>query len=107
MSGGHFDYSQSHINYIIDSIEEILLNREKYAIEDPFVINEIFEGLSTLRRAYVYAQRIDWLVSCDDSEQTFLKSLDKELHQALEDHTNFISKYANAEIEKNRIKSNS
>ena len=35
-----------------------------------------------LRMAYIYAKRIDWMLSCDDSEETLVKRLQEEL-QAL------------------------
>ena len=41
--------------------------------------NEFRKGLEILRQAYVYAKRIDWLLSCDDDGESFLKSLKKDL----------------------------
>ena len=37
------------------------------------------EGIHHLKIAYIYAQRIDWLLSGDDGEETFLERLQKEL----------------------------
>jgi hypothetical protein len=43
------------------------------------VIEEFKKGLKILKLASIYAQRIDWLLSGDDSEKSFLERLKKEL----------------------------
>jgi hypothetical protein len=108
MSGGFFNYDQSRIRNIIDSIEDLIENNgrpkteqelrdsswgyinykeyyEKYP-EERFwhkypdeVIEEFKKGLTYLKISYVYAQRIDWFVSGDDGKESFLKRLEKEL----------------------------
>ena len=106
MSGGAFDYKQYNITMIADEVEQIILNNgrpktqeelrdeswgrdnswyEKYP-EDlnhyrypDDVIEEFKKGLDILRRAQVYAQRIDWLVSGDDGEESFHKRLKEDL----------------------------
>lgn len=42
-------------------------------------LSELKKGLELLKRAYVYAQRIDWLLSYDDGEETFHERLNEEL----------------------------
>ena len=42
-------------------------------------IKEFKKGLSILRKAYIYAQRIDWLLSGDDGEESFHERLKEEL----------------------------
>jgi len=37
--------------------------------------------LDLLRKAEIYAQRIDWLVSGDDGNDTFLKRLEEDLNK--------------------------
>jgi hypothetical protein len=37
--------------------------------------------LLKLKLAYVYAQRIDWLLSCDDGEDSFHKRLQAQLKE--------------------------
>ena len=108
MSGGFFNYDQSRIRSMVDSLEELIQNNgrpkteqelkdsswghidyrtyyEKYP-EEKFwykypdeVLEEFKKGLTYLKIAYTYAQRIDWLVSGDDSQESFLKRLEKEL----------------------------
>ena len=96
MSGGHFDYDQHKIGYIADSIERIIEgNKKEVADEDRWdevwddriyyydypdeVIEKFKEGVELLRKAQIYAHRIDWLISGDDGEQTFLERLKEDL----------------------------
>jgi len=81
MSGGHFDYKQYSLDYIADEIDQIIrTNKEidhyQYSEE---TIKEFQKGLELIKQASVYAQRIDWLVSGDDSEKSFHIRLKEEL----------------------------
>ena len=106
MSGGHFDYDQYKIRQIADSVDQLIRKNgkektkeqikeesswrdkswyDKYP-EDKFhykypdeVIEKFKEGLIILRKAEIFAQRIDWLVSGDDGEESFLKRLNEDL----------------------------
>jgi hypothetical protein len=109
MSGGHFDYNQHKIGDIAESIEEIIENNgrkktdrelrderwgrdtvdwyEKYP-EDLYhykypdeVIAKFKEAVHYLRVAEIYAQRVDWLLSGDDGEESFMERLDEELRE--------------------------
>ena len=112
MSGGTFDYNQRRIRYIADEIEQYIaksgkpktprelkeegyyrdrewyekypedLNHYKYPDE---VIAEFKKGYEILRKAEIYAQRMDWLLACDDGNESFLQRLKGELlHLELE-----------------------
>lgn len=48
-------------------------------IEDPDVVEEFKKGLKILKMAAIYTQRIDWLLSGDDGEDSFKKRLKEEL----------------------------
>ena len=48
-------------------------------IEDPEVVDEFKKGLKILKTAAIYAQRIDWLLSGDDGEESFKERLKEEL----------------------------
>ena len=75
MSGGRFDHKQYDMNYIADKIEhEVLINGKKKE-----VIEKFKEAVIILRKAAIYTQRIDWLLSGDDGEETFLERLKKDL----------------------------
>jgi hypothetical protein len=105
MSGGAFDYNQYKIGYIADQIEEVIVKNgvkktpeeikdegwrddswyEKYP-EDKFhykypdeVIEKMKEAVKALKIAQEYAQRVDWLLSGDDSEESFLSRLEENL----------------------------
>jgi hypothetical protein len=77
MSGGRFDHKQYDMHYIADKIEhEVLINDKKKE-----VIEKFKEAVIILRKAAIYTQRIDWLLSGDDEEETFLKRLKKDLKE--------------------------
>lgn len=76
MSGGHFDYKQYGIGYIADKVEQLIYSNDGYSVE---TVEEFKKGLYYLKMAQIYAQRIDWLVSSDDSEDSFHKRLAKDL----------------------------
>lgn len=96
MSGGHFNYNQHFINDIADEIEEEIgknkmgwswvsiqdwrnkYNKQRYK---PETIKEFKRAVKILRKAYIYAHRIDWLVSGDDSEDYFLQKLREDLEK--------------------------
>lgn len=80
MSGGHFNYNQYRISSIGDDVEQ-LIRDNKY---DSEVIEKFKEGLKVLNEAFVYAQRIDWLVSGDDGEENFLGRLQEDLSKLKE-----------------------
>jgi hypothetical protein len=107
MSGGAFNYDQYKIGYMVDQLEETVVKNgvektpedlknegwrdpdwyKKYP-EDLFhykypdeVIEKMKEGIEVLKRAQIYAQRIDWLLSGDDGEESFLRRLEEELNE--------------------------
>lgn len=89
MSGGHFDYQQYKIGQMADDIQLLIdnnLSNEKNEWGDrigrgyaPEVVDRFREAVKALRIAQIYAQRIDYLVSGDDGEDSFMKRLDEEL----------------------------
>lgn len=79
MSGGHFDYDQYRISRIADDIE-IYTESNKYNFNED-VLRHFRDAVLSLRKSQVYAQRIDWLLSGDDGEESFLKRLDEELQK--------------------------
>lgn len=75
MSGGHFDYNQYRLLSMADDIRALT---DKGEFPDD-IIARFREGEVLLRKAYVYVQRIDWLVSDDDGEDSFRKRLEEDL----------------------------
>jgi hypothetical protein len=89
MSGGYFDYDQYQISTIAETVESLILKNDSVDPDEfgdfeghqfsPETIEEFKKGLALLKQAYVYAQRIDWLVSGDDGEDTFHQRLKNDL----------------------------
>lgn len=82
MSGGHFEYKQYEIQNIIDSIEQLIVNNNasnEWCIYNDTTIAKFEEAIHVLKKASVMAQRIDWLASGDDSEESFHTRWDEEL----------------------------
>ncbi len=90
MSGGHFDYKQQHIYEIACLVEDQIRNNNKVKGDSIFdepnnfsenTLVEFRKGVELLRKAKIYAQRIDWLLSGDDGEETFHKRLAEDLSE--------------------------
>ena len=99
MSGGTFDYKQYHIGEIASEIESVIESEESepiakkekskydWATEDEVyrhnlkkeTLDEFKKGVKLLKQAEVYVQRIDWLLSGDDGEETFHERLKEDL----------------------------
>jgi hypothetical protein len=79
MSGGFFDWAQYRIDWLRDEIDDIIKeNQEKHGFSDA-TIKELKNAVSVLRMAYVYTNRIDWLMSGDDGEESFRDMLAEEI----------------------------
>jgi hypothetical protein len=89
MRGGHFDYAQYRINDIAVEIDELIKSNDNKTLNDygwkegnnyfPAIIEKFKEAAHTLRQAAEMAQRVDWLLSGDDSEDNFLRRWDEEV----------------------------
>lgn len=105
MSGGHWDYLQYRFTDVIEDIKKEIEKSgkpktqeelkeefyrdsdwyEKYP-EDKFhykypdeVIEEFKKAVDIIAKAQVYIHRIDWLLSCDDGDESFIKRLKEDL----------------------------
>lgn len=89
MSGGHLDdYGYFRLHETINAIEDLILKNnsertndwgEKIELYSNVTIDRFREAVDFLKRAYIYAHRIDWLESGDDSEEDFHTRLTEEL----------------------------
>lgn len=88
MSGGHFDYKQHHIRDIAEMVDELIASNDDTSLNEwgaqvgrcysPETIAKFREASATLHRAAKMAQRIDWLVSGDDGEESFHRAWKEE-----------------------------
>ena len=89
MSGGYFDYKNYEIAMIADGINQLILTNDSneknewgddkghhYSEE---TLRRFKEAEEMLRKALVYVHRIDYLVSGDDSEESFHTRLEEDL----------------------------
>jgi hypothetical protein len=91
MSGGHFNYDQYKLEYIADSIQELIASNNDESLNEwgdrvghgysADTIAEFEKAVKYLRLAFIYAHRVDWLVSCDDGEDSFHSRLKEELEK--------------------------
>jgi len=89
MSGGHFNYDQYKIGQIADMVEQLVISNNSTELNiwgdsvglgyTEATISEFRIALKMLRQAQIYTQRIDWLVSCDDGEDSFHSRLKEDL----------------------------
>jgi len=88
MSGGTFNYMQHGIRDIYETIEyhlEIQGKETEYGGEYPIfeqqVLKQLQDAVECLKKAYVYAHRVDWFLAGDDGNENFLKRLNEELNE--------------------------
>ena len=113
MSGGNWDYIQYRFIDIVEDIKSLIEKNgkektieehkderfgdfqwyEKYP-EDKFhrkysdeVIEEFKKSIEIISKAQIYLQRLDWLLSGDDSEESFLKRLKEDLENEKKENT--------------------
>jgi len=92
MSGGRFEYNQYKIRDIWETIQSHLDRQgavkppdeqwsgfDTYPTETPEIQEKMIDAIEVLKKAEVYAQRIDWYLSGDDGEETFLRRLKEDL----------------------------
>lgn len=105
MSGGHWNYNQNRLTEVIEDVKGLVIRNgrektkdelrnsgyydpeyyekwpeEKYHPEYlPEVIEEFKKGIEIIAQAQIYMQRLDWLLSGDDGEETFLERLKEDL----------------------------
>lgn len=81
MSGGHFDHIQHSFDDVIYKIEAIIKvngDTDWYNFSEN-TLAEFRVAIQLLNKTRTYVQRIDWLVSGDDGEETFHRRLKEDL----------------------------
>jgi hypothetical protein len=91
MSGGHFKYQQYRLNDIASQIKELIESNDDESLNEwgyrrghgysTETIEKFKIAVDTLEKAAIMAQRVDWLVSGDDGEDSFHRRWNKELEE--------------------------
>lgn len=89
MSGGHFEYQQYRIEDIAREIDGLIESNDDSTphtyggtignFYPPEIIERFKEAAYTLRQAAEMAQRVDYLVSGDDGEESFMRRWTEEV----------------------------
>ncbi len=91
MSGGHFDYNEFNLDWMADQIEDLIVGNgcedvdsfgskiySNYTLD---TIDKFRKTMNMLRKVAIMVRRVDYLVSCDDSEGSFHKRWEEELRR--------------------------
>jgi hypothetical protein len=91
MSGGFFNHSQYTLNQIVTDIEDEIYYNDSEEVNEyndkrgngfsEETIQEFKLAVWYLKQAFVYAQRVDYLLSSDDGEETFHSRLASDLEK--------------------------
>lgn len=107
MSGGRYEYRQYGFTDVIDDLKSLIEKNGKpktkeymkaeYWLDDDWyerhpedkfyhkypdnVIEEFKNAVDLISRAQVYMHRVDWLLSGDDGDESFIKRLDEDLNK--------------------------
>jgi hypothetical protein len=104
MSGGHWEYIQHRVSDIAEDIDELVEKNGKPKTKEELdeswhdpdwykkypedlnhyeyneqVIEQFKKAAEAVRIAQVYIQRMDWLLSGDDGEESFLRRINEDL----------------------------
>lgn len=72
MSGGSFDYAYFRTQEFADDLENRLADSEFVDMYEPEVILRMRHAVHTARKASLYMKEVEWLVSGDTSDDTFI-----------------------------------
>lgn len=82
MSGGHFEYENYRLSDIGDklrlSITKCRKGYEYYEYKEPF-LNEMIRVYNLTRELEVLLERVDWVLSGDDGEDTYFERLQEDI----------------------------
>jgi predicted esterase YcpF (UPF0227 family) len=77
MSGGYFNYIQDRFDEPIEKLKDVIDSNERGYSQE--TIDVFIDTLMYLKLSRVFLQRVDWLLSDDDSEETFRERLAEDL----------------------------
>ena len=76
MSGGYFDYKQYAMIEIAETIRSNIAYGTVFGDKTVEIMKEAYRQI---RIAHIYAHRMDWMMSGDDSEESMQQRLDEDL----------------------------
>jgi hypothetical protein len=89
MSGGHFNYIQYKLEDIAEELENIIVENDSDELNEygdrigknysEETIDELMNAIVFLELCEIYIQRIDYLLSGDDGEDSFHSNLRKDI----------------------------
>jgi hypothetical protein len=89
MSGGHFNYIQYKLEDIAEELENIIVENDSDELNEygdrigknysEETIDEFMNAIVFLKLCETYIQRIDYLLSGDDGEDSFHSNLRKDI----------------------------
>jgi len=83
MSGGGLYYKQNHIDDVIQNLKSIVMNfgsgSEPERPLSKKTLREFTNAIRALEKAFVYTERLDYLLAYDDDEATFHERLKQDL----------------------------
>jgi len=105
MSGGHWEYIQYRLTDVAEDIDKLIEKNGKLKSEEELkenswhdddwynkypedryyyeysqeAIEQFKAALMMIKIAQIYMQRMDWLLSGDDGEESFLRRIDEDL----------------------------
>ena len=88
MSGGYFDYQQYRLLDIINKLDEREArikddDNDAYVLTVDESVEDLIQDAKVLAQlAQIFLQRVDWLLSGDDCEETFKKRIKEDLLDA-------------------------
>lgn len=94
MSGGHFGYEQNRLEEIAWDINDLILANDDETLNQygerigngypPEIIEKFYTAAYALKRAAAMVRRIDYLVSGDDGQDTFLRLWEEDVISRLD-----------------------
>ena len=87
MSGGAFEYKDYMLKEFADQIDQMVRDNGKedewgYVYDYSEEVLEKFRiAVDLLKKASIYVHRVDWLISGDDGDDTFLERLKEDLNE--------------------------
>jgi hypothetical protein len=114
MSGGHWEYIQYRFTDVVDDIDKLVeqngkpkteeeLKEERWYDNDWYekypedlnhyeypqeVIEQFKKAAEAIKIAQIYIQRMDWLLSGDDGEESFLRRINEDLKELQDEKCN-------------------